>query len=138
MSLKYNLIFNLYFLHLPFLPFNFKCLKGMGIALSFFVYLLLLVLDLKLFLFSCSVMSSSLRPHELQHARLPCPSVSPGVYSNSCHWVDKSVQLSHPFCPLLLLPSIFPSIRVFQRVGSLHQVAKHWTSASVLPVNTQG
>ena len=31
-----------------------------------------------------SVMSDSLRPHGLQHARLPCPSPTPGVYSNSC------------------------------------------------------
>ena len=35
-------------------------------------------------LFSCSVLSDSLRPHELQHARPPCPSPSPGVYPNSC------------------------------------------------------
>ena len=34
--------------------------------------------------FSCSVVSDSLGPHELQHARLPCPSPTPGVYSNSC------------------------------------------------------
>ena len=34
--------------------------------------------------FSCSVVSDSLRPHELQHARPPCPSQTPGVYSNSC------------------------------------------------------
>ena len=34
--------------------------------------------------FNCSVMSDSLRPHELQHARPPCPSPTPGVYSNSC------------------------------------------------------
>ena len=46
-------------------------------------------------------------------------------------------------CPLLLLPSIFPSIRVFQWVSSLHQVAR-WpitgvsATASVLPMNTQG
>ena len=33
--------------------------------------------------FSCLVMSDSLRPHELQHARLPCPSPTPGVHSNS-------------------------------------------------------
>ena len=33
--------------------------------------------------FSCSVMSNSLRPHELQHARPPCPSPTPGVHSNS-------------------------------------------------------
>ena len=34
--------------------------------------------------FSCLVMSDSLRPHELQHAKLPCPSSTPRVYSNSC------------------------------------------------------
>ena len=34
--------------------------------------------------FSCSVMSDSLRPHESQHARPPCPSPTPGVHSNSC------------------------------------------------------
>ena len=34
--------------------------------------------------FSHSVMSDSLQPHELQHARPPCPSPTPGVYSNSC------------------------------------------------------
>ena len=36
--------------------------------------------------FSCSVVSDSLRPHGLQHARLPCPSPTPGAYSNSCPW----------------------------------------------------
>ena len=124
MPLKYNLIFNLYFLHLLFLPFNFKYLKGMGITLSFFVYLLPLVLDLKLLLFSCSIMSDSLRPHELQQARLPC-----------LHYLlefaqTHAIELMNPSnclilcCLLLLLPSIFPSIRVFQWVGSLHQVAK--------------
>ena len=34
--------------------------------------------------FSCLIVSDSLRPHELQHARPPCPSPSPGVHSNSC------------------------------------------------------
>ena len=34
--------------------------------------------------FSCSLVSSSLRPHELQHARPPYPSPTPGVYPNSC------------------------------------------------------
>ena len=38
-------------------------------------------------LFSHSVVSDSLRPHGLQHARLPCPSPSPGAYSNSSPWV---------------------------------------------------
>ena len=76
-------------------------------------------------LLSRSVVSSSLRPHELQHARLPCPSVSLGVCSNSC--LLSQVMLSNHFifcCPLLLLPSIFPSIRACSLVDSLHQVVK--------------
>ena len=58
----------------------------------------------------CSVMSNSLWPHGLQHARLPCPSPTPRAYSCSCplSW------WCHPtYHPLLLPPSIFPSIRVF-------------------------
>ena len=62
---------------------------------------------------SSSVVSDSLRPHESQPARPPCPSATPGVHPNSC----PSSQWCHPhliFClPLLLLPSIIPSIRVF-------------------------
>ena len=65
--------------------------------------------------FSCSVMSDSLWPHGLQHARSPCPSPTPGVYSNSCplsQWCHPTIYLI--IChPLLLLPSVFPSIRVF-------------------------
>ena len=41
-------------------------------------------------------MSDSLRPHRLQHARLPCPSPSPRACSNSCHWVGDTIQSSHP------------------------------------------
>ena len=65
--------------------------------------------------FSCSVVSDSLRPHGLQHARLPCPSPIPRACSNL------SIELMMPFnhlvlCPpLLLLPSIFPSIGVFSK-----------------------
>ena len=74
--------------------------------------------------FSHSVVSDSLRPHESQHARPPCPSPAPGVYSNSCPsswWCHGDhLILCHP---LLLLPSIFPST-LFQWVGSLHQVAE--------------
>ena len=56
-------------------------------------------------------MSDSLQPHELQHTRPPCPSPTPGVYSNSCPLVMPSNHLI--LChPLLLAPSIFPSIRV--------------------------
>ena len=65
------------------------------------------------FQFSLSVVSNSLRPHGLQHSRSPCPSPAPGVYSESCPWVNDAIQLSHP----LLSPSapalVFPSISVF-------------------------
>ena len=47
--------------------------------------------------FSCSVMSDSLQPHGLQHSRLPCPSPTPGVYSNSCplsQWCHPSISSS--------------------------------------------
>ena len=65
--------------------------------------------------FSCSDVSDSLQLHGLQHARLPCPTPTPGDYSNSCplsQWCHPTIYLILS-CPLLLLPSIFPSIRVF-------------------------
>ena len=65
-------------------------------------------------------MSNSLRPHGLQHARLPCPSLTPGAYSNSCpsSWCCHPTISSLCF-PLLLLLSIFPSIRVFSNESVL-------------------
>ena len=64
--------------------------------------------------FSCSVVSNSLRPHGLQDARLPCPSLSPAVCSNSCPFESATPSnLLILCCPLLLIPSIFPTIRVF-------------------------
>ena len=78
-----------------------------------------------LLLFCHLVMSNSLRTHGLQHARFPCPSRSPWVCWNShllSHWFRSTISSSGP---LLLLPSIFPSIRVFfQCVSSSHQVAE--------------
>ena len=57
-------------------------------------------------------MSDSSRPHGLQCVKLPCPSVFPRVCSNSCplSWWWTSSHLI-PYRPLLLLPSIFPSIK---------------------------
>ena len=46
--------------------------------------------------FSRSVFSNSLRPHELQHTRPPCPSPSPGVPQTHVHWVGDAIQPSHP------------------------------------------
>ena len=80
-------------------------------------------------------MFDSLRPHELQHARPPCPSPAPGAHSNSY----PSSQWYHPtissFRTLLLLPSIFPSIRVFFNESVLRiRRPKYWSfSFSITP-----
>ena len=69
--------------------------------------------------FSHSVMSNSLQPHESQHARPPCPSPTPGDYSNSCpssRWCHSAISSCRP---LLFLPSIPPSIRVFSNESTL-------------------
>ena len=84
-------------------------------------FLLFCILCLSLcLLFSCSVLSSSLQPHELQHARLPCPSVSQSLFkliSTESVMPSNHLILCHP---LLLLSSIFPSIRVFFNESVLH------------------
>ena len=86
---------------------------------------------------SHSVVSDSLRSHGLQHARLPCPSPTPGTYSNSCplrQWCHPTISSC---LPLLLLPSIFPSIRVFSNESVLHiRWPKYWSfSFSISPSN---
>ena len=64
--------------------------------------------------FSHSVLSYCLRPQESQHTRPPCPSSTPGVYSNSCP-LSLLMPSNHLILcrPLLLPPSIFPIFRVF-------------------------
>ena len=82
-------------------------------------------------------MSDSLRPHELQHARPPCPSPTPGVHSDSS--IESVMPSSHLIvcCPLLLLPPIPPSIRVFSNESTLHmRWSKYWSfSFSIIPSN---
>ena len=82
-------------------------------------------------------MSNSLQPHELQHARLPCLSPSPGVCSNSrplSQWCHPTISSCHL---LLLLLSIFPSIRVFSNESALRiRWSKYWSfSFSTSPSN---
>ena len=74
----------------------------------------------KLLLFSHYVVSNSLWPQGLQHTRLPCSSLSPGACSNSYPLSQWWHPTSHPRLPLLILPSIFPSIRVFSNESALH------------------
>ena len=92
--------------------------------------------------FSLSVMSDSLQPHEPQHARSPCPSPTPGVYSDPC----PSSQWCHPAISSSVIPSP-PALNLsqhqglFQRIDISYQVAEWSTgvsaSTSVLPMNTQ-
>ena len=70
--------------------------------------------------FSHSVVSDSLRPHGLQHARPPCPSPTPRAHSNSCpssRWYHPTISSCRP---LLLPPSVFPSIKAFSNESVLH------------------
>ena len=91
--------------------------------------------------FSRSVVSDSLRPHESQHTRPPCPSPTPRVYSNSCplsRWCHSAISSSVlPFssCPQSLPASgSFPVSQLFSSGGQSIGVS---ASASVLPINTQ-
>ena len=89
--------------------------------------------------FSCSVMTDSLQPHGLQHARSPCPSPTPGIHPNSCPlswWCHPAISSS--VVPFSSCPQSFPASGSFpmsqfsasggQSIGA---------SASVLPMNTQ-
>ena len=74
-------------------------------------------------------MSNSLRPHEPQHARSPRPSPTPGVHPNSCA-TDSVMPSNHLIfcCLLLLLLSIFPSVRVFSNESILCiKWPKYWS-----------
>ena len=86
---------------------------------------------------SVSQLCPTVQPHGLQHTRLPWPSLSPGVCANSCHWDDDVIQPSRPLSPLLLLPSVFLSIRVFSNESALRiRWPKYWSfSFSISPSN---
>ena len=91
--------------------------------------------------FSCSFVSKSLRPHESQYARPPCPSPTPGVHSNSwplsrwCHPAISSSVVPFSSCPQSLPASgSFPVSQLFAWGSQSIGVS---TLASFLPVNTQ-
>ena len=90
-------------------------------------------------LFSCSVVSDSLQSHGLQHTRLPCPSPTSGVYSNSCplsQWCHPTVSSSViPFSSCFQsfpASGSFPISQFFASGGHSIRIS---ASASVLPVN---
>ena len=91
--------------------------------------------------FSRSVVSDSLWPHRLQHARLPCPSATPGVYPNSCllsRWCHPTI--SSFVVPFSSYPQSLPESESFpmsQLFTSDGQIIRTSFSASVLPMNIQ-
>ena len=98
-------------------------------------------LALLVLLFSCSVVSDSLRPQGLWHARLPCPSLSPGVCSDSrplSQWCHPAISSS--VAPFSSCPQSFPASGSFlmsQLFTSGGQSTGTSASASVLPMNIQ-
>ena len=92
--------------------------------------------------FSCSVVSDSLWPHGLWHARPPCPSPTPGVYSNSCpssHWCHLIISFSVvPFSSCLQSFPASESFQMSQFFTSGGQSIGVSASTSVLPMNIQG
>ena len=92
--------------------------------------------------FSCSVVSDSLRPHELQHTRPSCPSPTPGVHSDSrpssqwCHQAISSSVIPFSSCPQSLPASeSFPMSQLFAWGGQSTGVS---ALASFLPKKSQG
>ena len=91
--------------------------------------------------FSCSVMSDPLPPHGLQHNRPPCPSPTPGAYSNSCPWS----RWCHPIISSSVIPfsshlQSFPALESFpvsHFLASSGQSIGVSASTSVLPMNIQ-
>ena len=85
--------------------------------------------------FSHSVVSDSLWPHESHHTRPPCLSPTPGVHLDSrpsSQWCQPAISSCHP---LLLLPPIPPSIRVFSNESTLRmRWPKYWSfSFGIIP-----
>ena len=114
-----------------------QCLKSLFLQLQIFLYLWSSSIQ-----FSCLVMADSLEPHELQHARPPCPSPTPGIHPNSCplsRWCHPAISSS--VVPFSSCPQSFPaseSLPMSQLFAWGGQSIGVSASASVLPINTQG
>ena len=93
--------------------------------------------------FSHTVVSDSLQPHGRQHARPPCPSLTPRLYSNSCPLIESVMPSNHLIlcCPLLLHLQPFPASGSFPMsqyfTSVISQSIGVSASASVLPMNIQ-
>ena len=130
MSLKNILSFKKFYSYL----FQFHFSKfSLTIALQLFDRLP----EVLLLLFSCSVMSDSLRSHELQHVRHPCPSLSPRVCSNSCQLRWGFHPTIVPFITCFQSFAASGSFQMSQLFSSGGQSIGVSPSTSVLPMNSQ-
>ena len=120
---------------------RWKCSKAFKISVparATWGWLFLEQFQLSSVQFSYSVVFDSLWPHGLQHTRLPCPSPTPGVYSNSCTLNQWCCPPSHPLSsPPPPAFNLSQHQGLFQWFSSSHRVAKVSASASVLPMNIQ-
>ena len=124
--------------------FNTKELSAFGLILVIFLQTMIFILSLrpgKISQFSCSVMSDSLRPHGLQHARLPCPLSTAGACSNpypSSWWCHPTISSSVvPFSSCLQSFPASGSFPMSQFFTSGSQSIGVSASDSVLPMNIQ-
>ena len=118
-----------------------KCLVNSKCSINDTICLLMTINTEHSVQFSRSVMSNSLRPHGLQHARLPCPSPTLTVHSNSCplnQWCHPAISSSViPFSSCLQSSPASGSFQRSQFFASGGQSIGVSASASVLPMNMQ-
>ena len=116
-------------------------LAGMKFYRLSFSVLLRTLLTVSVSQLSRSVVSDSLRPHEPQHARPPCPSPTPGVHPNPCLWRRWChPTISSSVIPFSSCPQSFPASGSFpmsQLFASGGQSIGVSASTSVLPIDTQ-
>ena len=130
------------------LPLTKRCLRKVDTLILSHIYFnldisfLVLTPAFSSVQFSRSVVSDSLQPHGLQHARPPCPSPTLRVYSNSCplsRWCHPTISSSViPFSSWLQSFPASGSVQMSQFFASGGQSIGVSASTSVLPMNTQG
>ena len=150
MFTKFGEYFSHYFLHIVFLLLSFPSLLGFLLCMEWcptglwgctVLYILCFPHIPQTCLFSCSVVSDTLRPPGLKHIRLRCPSPTPGACSNSspsnwwCHSTISSSAVS--LSPCLQSFPASGSFQMSQFFTSGGQSIRASASASVLPMNIQ-
>ena len=138
-----RILIQLILLMYEWMYFEYGCINLCSPLLSFLLINVLspYILSADSVQFSCSVVSDSSRPHEVQHARPPCPSPTLRVYPNPCpssRWCHPTISSS--VVPFSSCPQSFPesgSFTMSQLFASGGQSTGVSASASVLPMNTQ-